>query len=123
VVDVAELARGEADENFQRKNFTHSEAVSIKRALEPEIKEAARERMTAGKPSSKLDEGRTDAKVAAFTGFGRTSLDKADAIVTAAEEDPERFGKLVEDMDRTGRVDGPFKRLPRTRIFQSRRRP
>jgi hypothetical protein len=24
---------------------------------------------------------------------------------------PGKFGKLKEDMDRTGRVDGPFKRL------------
>jgi len=29
----------------------------------------------------------------------------------AAKADPERFGKLAVDMDRTGRVDGPFKRL------------
>ncbi|MGA7383594.1 MAG: MT-A70 family methyltransferase [Methylocella sp.] len=29
----------------------------------------------------------------------------------AANEDSERFGKLQTDMDRTGRVDGPYKRL------------
>lgn len=29
----------------------------------------------------------------------------------AAEAEPEKFGKLVADMDRTGRVDGPYKRL------------
>jgi hypothetical protein len=41
---------------------------------------------------------------------GRT-VEKIAAVVAAAEADPERFGKLAEDMDRTGRVDGPFKRL------------
>jgi ParB family chromosome partitioning protein len=82
VVDIADLARGEAHENFQRKDFTHSEAVSIKRALEPEMKEAARERQAEGgrnKASANLAEaGDARDKVAAFTGFGRTSLDKAD---------------------------------------------
>ena len=67
--------------------------------------------MKNGKPSSNLDKGRADKIIAGFTGFGRTSLDKADAIVKAAEAEPEKFSKLVADMDRTGRVDGPFKRL------------
>lgn len=110
-VDIAQIARGEAAENFDRKDFTPSEAVSIKRELEPEIKAAAQERMKNGRPSSNLDKGRADKTVAAFTGMRRSSLDKADAIVKAAEAEPEKFGKLVEDMDRTGRVDGPFKRL------------
>ena len=44
-VELAEIARGEAAEIFQRKDFTHSEAVAIKEALEPEIKAAAKERM------------------------------------------------------------------------------
>ncbi len=34
-------------------------------------------------------------KVAAFTGMGARSLDKADAIVSAAEADPDKFGKLL----------------------------
>jgi hypothetical protein len=33
------------------------------------------------------------------------------AIAKAAKVEPGKFGKLKEDMDRTGRVDGPFKRL------------
>lgn len=116
-VDIAQIARGEAAENFDRKDFTHSEAVSIKRELEPELKEAASERrgtrtdlQHAGKlPTS--ENGRAADQAAEFTGFSRRTLDKADAIVKAAEAEPEKFGKLVEDMDRTGRVDGPFKRL------------
>src|SRR5207237_383957 len=41
----------------------------------------------------------------------RRTLDKARAVVEAAENDPERFGKLKDQMDRTGRVDGPYKRV------------
>jgi len=38
-------------ENFQRKDFMPSEAVAIRRALEPAEKEAAERRMKSGKPS------------------------------------------------------------------------
>lgn len=110
-VDLAELARGEAAENFERKDFTLSEAVAIKQAIEPEIKAAAQERMKAGTPVPKLGKGRAEDKVAAFTGVKRTTLAKAEAIVKAAEAEPEKFGKLKADMDRTDRADGPFKRL------------
>jgi N6-adenosine-specific RNA methylase IME4 len=41
---------------------------------------------------------------------GRTA-EKIVAVCAAAEVDPERFGKLRDDMDRTGRVDGPYRRL------------
>jgi hypothetical protein len=36
---------------------------------------------------------------------------KARVVRDAAKAEPEKFGKLQADMDRTGRVDGPFKRL------------
>jgi hypothetical protein len=119
VVDLAQVARGEAAENFHRKDFTPSEAVAIKRALEPEIKAAAEERRSSTLKQNahrsgnlpERDKGETRDKAAAFTGFAARTLDKADAIVAAAEREPARFGKLVDDMDRTGRVDGPFKRL------------
>ena len=39
------------------------------------------------------------------------TLEKAEAVVAAAEAEPRAFGKLLADMDRTGRANGPFKRL------------
>jgi N6-adenosine-specific RNA methylase IME4 len=50
-------------------------------------------------------------KVAAVVGKHRTTIAKAEAIVDAAEAEPEKFGKLVPDMDRTGRVNGVYRRL------------
>jgi hypothetical protein len=38
-------------------------------------------------------------------------VEKIAEVVKAAEAEPEKFGKLLEDMDRTGRVNGVFKRL------------
>jgi N6-adenosine-specific RNA methylase IME4/ParB-like chromosome segregation protein Spo0J len=121
-INLLDIVHGEAAENFERKDFTPSEAVAIKRAIEPEIRQAARARIIAGgklkaEAPAKLAEaskGDTRDKVAVFTGIKRTTLEKAEAIVEAAEAEPEKFGKLLEDMDRTGRVDGPFKRLQNT---------
>jgi N6-adenosine-specific RNA methylase IME4 len=119
VVDLDSVARGEFAENALRKDFTLSEAVAIKRALEPLEKAAAKERQAAsgGKgriASGKLPTattGRAADKAAQVTGMARRTLEKAEAIVDAAKAEPEKFGKLLSDMDRTGRAHGPYKRL------------
>jgi N6-adenosine-specific RNA methylase IME4 len=120
IVDIGEIVRGEFAENTQRKDFLPSEAVAIARVLEPAEKEAAKKRQQvsqfplSARGSAKLaapELGEARDKAAAYTGVGRTTLSKASEIVSAAEGDPERFGKLVSDMDRTGRVNGPYKRL------------
>ena len=106
VIDLGAVARGEFAENVIRKDFTLSEAVAIKRALEPLEKVAAKERQgtRTDKHPGKLptsSQGRAADKAAKATGMARRTLEKAEAIVTAAEADPERFGKLLDDMDRT----------------------
>ncbi|MDX0888638.1 ParB/RepB/Spo0J family partition protein [Sinorhizobium medicae] len=97
-VDSDDMAAVEAAENFARKDFTLSEAVAIKRALQPNLPKF-------GKSAPAREQ------VATATGFSHETLRKAEAVVSAAENEPVRFGKLLADMDRTGRVDGPFKRL------------
>src|SRR5262249_56717433 len=97
-----------------------SEAVAIKRALEPLEKAAAKERQREhGKtaPGRKhsgqvahSDKGRAGDKAAKATGMARRTLEKAEAIVDAAEAEPEKFGRLLDDMDRTGRVNGVYRR-------------
>src|SRR5262249_1137039 len=94
-----------------RKDFTLSEAVAIKRALEPLEKVAAKERMLAGRPSGKFPKGRALDKVAKVVGKDRKTIERAEAIVDAAEAEPEKFGRLLDDMDRTGRVNGVYRRL------------
>jgi N6-adenosine-specific RNA methylase IME4 len=125
VVDLDAIVQGEFAENSQRKDFTLSESVAIKRAIEPiERAEAKKRQATAGPASGRGKKnatgsgklptpvrGRAADKAAQATGKARRTLEKAGAIVAAAEAEPERFGKLLADMDRTGRVNGPFKRL------------
>jgi N6-adenosine-specific RNA methylase IME4 len=111
IIDLEQIVRGEFAENAHRKDFLPSEIASIMRELEPVEKAAAAERMTLGKVSTGSEPGRARDKVAAFAGISGRTLDKIKAVTEAAEAEPERFGKLKEDMDRTGRVTGPHKRL------------
>jgi ParB family transcriptional regulator, chromosome partitioning protein len=100
VVDLDAVTRGEFAENAVRKDFALSEAVAIKRALEPIERAAAKERQIAsggkgrigvGKlPQPNQARGRAADKAAKATGMARRTLEKAEAIVNAAESEPER---------------------------------
>jgi N6-adenosine-specific RNA methylase IME4 len=66
---------------------------------------------SAGTPSGNFPRGRALDKVAKVVGKDRTTIAKAEAIVDAAEAEPEKYGKLLEQMDDTGRVNGVYRRL------------
>ena len=93
-----------------------SEIEAIRRTLEPLEKAAARERQgrPGGPRSGKLPEhsgARTRDRLGAFAGVSGRTVEKIAAVVAAAEAEPEQFGKLVEDMDKRGKVNGPHRRL------------
>lgn len=117
VIDLAEVVRGEYAENADRKQFTPSEAVEIRRDLEPAETEAARQRVEHGRPRKTLenfsgvpDTGRAADKVAAAVGMSRPTLEKATAVVEAAEADPAN-ADLVAQMDKTGKVSPAYSEL------------
>lgn len=118
VINIDSIVAGEWDENAPgvRKDFTLSEAVAIAQALRPLEQAKAAERVRSGKAAPAADKGKADDKVARLVGMDRKTLAKAAAVVAAAREDVEKFGALLEQMDRTGRAHGPFKRL--TNIVQ-----
>jgi ParB-like nuclease domain len=116
VIDLTKIVHGEFVENTEREDFTLSEAVSIKQAIEPLIKAEAKERIGRPKKGANLapfKKGKARDVVAKRTGKKRTSLAKAEVLVKALEAEPdnEQIAALVERMDETGRVNGPFKRL------------
>lgn len=114
VVDLADVVRGEWAENAQRKDFTPSEAVAIGRALEPGERDAARERMVAAHSSGNLpglDTGNTLDKVAAAVGMSRHTYEKAEAVVEAAEREPDVYGDVLETMDSTGNVSAAYREV------------
>jgi len=120
VVDLLEAATGEAHENFVRKDLLPTEIVALKRAIEPLERRAARERqgsradlchpaIVAERQVSAF--GDTRDNIARYLGVGRTTIERAEAVVEAAEQEPEEYGYLVEQMDRSGKVAGVFRRL------------
>ena len=120
VVDLLQAARGEAHENFVRKDLLPSEIVALKRAIEPTERRSARERQGSRAdlchPATVAECQRAypgDARdnIARYLGVGRTTIERAEAVVEAAEEEPEEYGHLVEQMDRSGKVAGAFRRL------------
>src|SRR5262249_3880542 len=68
VVDLDSVVRGEFAENAVRKDFTLSEAVAIKRALEPIERAAAKERMASPEKFSEQAKGNALDKVATVVG-------------------------------------------------------
>ena len=113
VVTLDKIVRGEYAENGHRKDFVPSEIDAIRRLVEPLEKAAAKERMSEGARVGKVStpSGKTRDKVGALAGISGRTIEKITAIVEAAEQDPERFEPLVADMDRTGRVNGVYRRL------------
>jgi ParB family chromosome partitioning protein len=122
--DAALALQAERDENRCRKGFTPSEAAALGRKLEEMERARAKGRQALAGPSEgpgkketgsgKLPEsaqGDTRDKVALSLGMSGRTYEKAKAVVEAAEREPEKYGHLVEQMDRTGKVDGAYRQL------------
>lgn len=58
---------------------------------------------------------RTFDRIAAHWGISGRQLEKIRDVCEAAAADPDRFGPLLEEMDRTGKVNGPHTKLLRLR--------
>ena len=119
IVDLGEIVRGELAENAERKDFLPSEIDAIRRALEPVERAAAKARMSEGGKGAKVSQpSRATDKIGAFAGVSGRTVEKIAAVVAAAEAEPERFGNLLADMDKSGRVNGPFRRLVNIRTAE-----
>ena len=118
IVDLKKIIRGEYAENQFRKNLTLEEKADIADAVEPLERAAAKQRRGGdyrGK-TGKFPElrGQSLDKVGKAIGMDRKTLEKARAVRDAAKAEPKKYRGLLDDMNRTGRVDGPYKRLKNT---------
>jgi N6-adenosine-specific RNA methylase IME4 len=123
--DATRALRAERDENTERKSFLPSELVSMARALEPLERADAQARLTHGgrpkrgqKRSGKLPDhstGDTRDRLGRVVGVSGRTLDKARFVVEAAEREPEKYGRLLGQMDRTGNIHGAFRVLVKRR--------
>lgn len=120
-IDLAEIVKGEFAENADRKDFLPSEIDAIRRAMLPFEREAARARQLAplkqGLNSPVVEtfhneaRAKTRDKIGAFAGVSGRTVEKVAKVIEAAEAEPEKFGHLVAEMDRTGKVNGAFRKL------------
>jgi ParB-like chromosome segregation protein Spo0J len=126
--EATKRLQAERDENTVRKGFTPSEAVAmarkIREAVKPEADAAQAEGRRAGggdrrsKVADRLraknpqavdgESGRTATKAAVSVGMSRRTLEKAEAVVNAAGEDPDTYGPLAKQMDKDGKVEPAY---------------
>jgi ParB/RepB/Spo0J family partition protein len=125
VIDLEEIVRGEIAENRDRKDFLPSEIGAIRRAMEPLEREAAKQRMSEGGGDQINDRvakvslpGRTLDKIGAFAGVSGRTVEKIAKVIFAAEADPERFGDLVDQKDKSGRVNAAYSKVNRAAKHQ-----
>jgi N6-adenosine-specific RNA methylase IME4 len=120
VIDLNQLVFGELAENVDRKDFTPEERVTIGAKVEALLAGRQGERGDLGKGSvqnfGQVNGIKTEDIAARKAGFGNgETYRQAKAVVAAAKADPETFGKSLDDMNRTGHVNAPYRRV---KIFQ-----
>jgi N6-adenosine-specific RNA methylase IME4 len=123
VVNIESILYGEREENAMRKDFVLSERVAIADAVAAYERKAARQREAKyrGRPSKdeakkggKLppnSKGKSRDKAAQAAGSSYKTLDPARAVVEAAKAEPDKYQALQEEMDRTGKANGAYKKL------------
>jgi len=97
---IDDIKKGEVKENTDRKDFTPTEIIAIKRHIE---KTRVGHRPKKGDKLSPFPRGKTRALVAEYTGKSEGTIQKIEKIVEAAEENPEEFGELLDKID-SGKV-------------------
>lgn len=126
--DLRQRVMAEKDENVCREPFKPSEAAALGKTIEgfqkpiadaakaDGVKKGGRPRKNSGQTLPKVkpprDESkRTSAVAAAACGISREQYRKIVEVVEAAEKSPRKYGHLVEQMDRTGKVNKAYSEL------------
>lgn len=124
--ELRQRVMAEKDENVCREPFRPSEMVALGEVIEKFQRPIAEKSQAEGGSkggkakvrgsSPKLvkpqDESRrTSAVAAAACGVDRRTYEKAKAVAQAAADAPKKFGHLVEQMDRTGKVNKAYSEL------------
>ena len=107
--------RIQIEENAQRKPLTQSELAIEQRRILAELRKhktpGERTDLKPGTSGKTFPEVRATDLIGKLFNESRKQVEKRLAIVDAAEAEPEKFGPLKEQMDRTGRVNGVYRRL------------
>jgi ParB family transcriptional regulator, chromosome partitioning protein len=126
--DLRQRVMAEKDENVCREPFKPSEWTAIGKVIEgfqrpiaeashaAGVKEGGRPPKNSGGTSPRVSKPRDESKrtssvAAAACGVDRRTYEKAKAVTQAAADLPKKFGHLVEQMDRTGKVNKAYSEL------------
>lgn len=107
--------RIEIEANIQRKGFTQSELASI----QEEIRSCLESRFPRGRKAEPekcqdlvtLGANRVDEVIGQIFGESRENVRKRREVVKAANEDPNGFGDLAEEMDHSGSINRAYRIL------------
>lgn len=141
LADVTDQLQAECDENTCRKDFTPTEAASVRRAvadaLAPVVEQERREAISdhggraaaSKKDSSKLEPSlprpKTRNVAAKGTGFSATTLDKVDKVVEVAESpatpEPVKVAakEAIAEMDATGNVSKAHQKVTEAQLVHA----
>lgn len=112
VVDIEDESLAAMEEDRSRKPLSPTEKYAATEYLREKIARDPNWRKTAmgGKLNKAFLRGRLEDFLAAHVRISRPTLAKIRTMVQAAERDPARFGPIVEELDRDGKVDKHYKR-------------
>lgn len=115
--DTWALLVAEVQENTCRKPFLPSEAVRAAEELLPLAAGAAWRRMAhrvdIAEAQKFTQSGEALSQIAILVGMSRPTLSKAMEIVETAREEPQKYEDLIQQMDRTGKVNGAYLEMRR----------
>jgi len=117
VVDLDNVLLGQYHENAFRKNLLPSEMVELYRTIKDRLASPRGRPRKEGKFPA-FPRGKTVDKVSKFCGVSGRTLQKMIEIVEAAEENPDRYGPLVEQLDRIQRVQKVYNRFRRLKLSE-----
>jgi len=107
--------RVEIEENRVRDDLKQSEIAECERQLIKELekhtKPGKRTDLTSVSRETEVEIGRSTEQVGKIFGESKDTVHRRLAIVEAAEEDPEKFKPIAEEMDETGNVNAAYKQM------------
>jgi ParB family chromosome partitioning protein len=126
--ELRQRVMAEKDENVCREAFKPSEMVALGKTIEEfqrpiaeaahaaGVKDGGRPPKNSGGSSPRVSKPRDESKrtssvAAAACGVDRRTYEKAKAVSDAAAAAPKKFGHLVEQMDRSGKVNKAYSEL------------
>ena len=75
------------------------------------VRHLLRDKGVPGQNAHNGNNGKSRDIIAGYVGISGTTLEKVEAVVKAAEENPDKYGHLKERMDQTGKVNQQYQQL------------